>query len=212
MFLFSPQGTLEGEYRKIKLLPFGEYPPLEEYITWPTSVVSAMGNIVPGDQYTIFRIGQTPVGALLCWETIFPDLFREFVKRGARLMVNPTNESWFGWSAAPYQLLAMSVFRAAENQVAIVRAANTGISAFIDPNGRITARLRGPEGKELFVEGVLIRDVPLSGEMTFYTRYGDVFGFCQIAFAALLLLFGLVRPRIFLALQRGEQIKGVVRP
>ena len=81
-------------------------------------------------------------------------------------------------------------FRAAENRVAVARAANTGISALIDPWGRITRRLRGPDGRELFVEGVLVRDVALSGGPTFYTRHGDLFAFLQVAVTALLLLRG----------------------
>jgi len=192
VFLFSPQGTLEGEYRKIKLLPFGEYVPLEEFIIWPNALVAAMGDILPGNQYTIFRIGQISFGTLLCWEIIFPDLFREFVKRGASFMVNPSNESWFGRSAAPSQFLAMSVFRAAENQVAIVRAATTGISAFIDPFGHITSRFHTPDGEELFVEGVLVAEVPLATGMTFYTLYGDVFAWAVMALCGVFFVFAVL--------------------
>jgi apolipoprotein N-acyltransferase len=103
-------------------------------------------------------------------------------------MVNGTNEAWFGDTAEPYQHLAVNVFRAAENRVAIARVANTGISALIDPFGRITERLRGADRKELFVEGVLIGDIPLSSEKTFYTEYGDLFAFLQIAISGLFLL------------------------
>jgi len=99
-----------------------------------------------------------------------------------------TNEAWFGETAAPYHLLVMSQFRAAENRVAIARAANTGISAFIDPFGRVTQAIHGPEGKALFVEGTLVGEIPLAHERTFYTEYGDIFAAAQIGFALLLVL------------------------
>jgi apolipoprotein N-acyltransferase len=188
MVLLTPEGRIALEYRKIALVPFGEYVPLKDYLTWPKAIVSAMGDFLPGDRYTLFTVGQATFGAVICWETIFPDLFREFVKRGARFMVNGTNEAWFGQTAASHQLLAMTAFRAAENRVAILRAANTGISAVIDPLGRITARLRGPDQQELFVEGVLISDILLSREKTFYTQYGDMFALLQLAVCAVLLL------------------------
>ena len=189
MVLLSPEGKVAGEYRKIGLVPFGEYEPLRGVVTWPKAVASARGDILPGDEYTLFTVGGTTFGVTICWENIFPDLFREFVKRGARFMVNATNEARFGDTATPHQFLAMSVFRAAENRVAIARVANTGISAFIDPFGRVTDRLRGADRKELFVEGVLIGDVVLSKERTFYTRYGDLFAFATIALCAFTLIY-----------------------
>ena len=142
MFLLSPEGRIEGEYRKIILVPFGEYEPLKGIIRWPKAIAAGFGNSVPGDTYTLFSIDGRQFGAVICWEIMFPDLFREFVKRGATVMVSATNESWFGPTAAPYQLLAMTTIRAAEHRVAIARAANTGLSAFIDPYGRITDLVR----------------------------------------------------------------------
>lgn len=189
MLLLSPEGTLDGEYRKMVLVPFGEYEPLKGVIAWPKAIAASFGRMVPGDSYTLFSIDGRQFGAAICWEVIFPHVFREFVRRGALFMVNATNESWFGPTAAPYQLLAMATIRAAENRVAIARAANTGLSAFIDPYGRITDRVKDATGRELFVEGVLVHDVPLSRTRTFYTRYGDVFAFLQIGLAAVLLLY-----------------------
>lgn len=189
MFLFSPEGTIEGQYRKIALVPFAEYPPLQGLVKWPAAIMPPIRTTQPGDQYTLFSVGQATFGTTICWENIFPDLFREFVKRGARFMVNATNEAWFPEAAASYQqLLAMTTFRAAENRVAIARAANSGISALIDPFGRITHRLAADQ-RELFVEGVLIGDIPISRETTFYTQHGDIFAFIQIAFCLLLVLY-----------------------
>jgi apolipoprotein N-acyltransferase len=180
LFLFSSDGHITGQYRKMALVPFGEYVPLRDVITWPQALAAMLGDYVPGDRYTIFPLEKTHFGAVICWELIFPELVREFVRRGARFMVIATNEAWFGETAAPYQLLAMSVFRAVENRVAIVRAANTGISAFIDPFGRITERLQSADLRELFVEGVLTSEVPLAEGQTWYTRHGDMFAFLQI--------------------------------
>ena len=107
-------------------------------------------------------------------------------------MVVATNEAWIGDTAAPYQLLAMSALHAAENRVAIARSANTGISAFIDPFGRITDRLTSRDGKDLFVQGVLIGDVPISRERTFYTLHGDVFAFSLIGLSAVMVSLALL--------------------
>ena len=203
MLLLSPRGTLDGEYRKMILVPFGEYEPLQGMIAWPQAIAASFGRMVPGDSYTLFSIDGVRFGAVICWEVIFPDLFREFVKRGAGFMINATNESWFGPTATPYQLLAMATIRAAENRVAVARAANTGLSAFIDPYGRITDRVRDATGRELFVEGVLVHDVPVSRTRTFYTRHGDIFAFLQIGLAAAVVAYGW-RPRWLRLARRTE--------
>ena len=105
--------------------------------------------------------------AVICWEIVFPDLVRQFVQRGARFLVNASNEAWFVGTAMPDQMLAISVFRAVENRTALARAANVGISAIIDPHGRIMRRALG--------EGVLAGAIPLGDAGTFYTRHGDWF-------------------------------------
>jgi len=118
----------------------------------------------------------------ICWENIFPELVRAFVKRGAQFIVNITNEAWFGETAAPRQFLAMSVFRAVENRVPVVRSANTGISCIITPTGEIIGRVQ--EGvKDLFVEGYLTGKIPLSEGKTFYTVHGDVFAISALVYS-----------------------------
>jgi apolipoprotein N-acyltransferase len=194
LFLVSPQGRIDGEYRKISLVPFGEYVPLKGYVRWPQAIASSFGNALPGETYTVFDAGGPRFGAVICWEIMFPDLFRQFVRRGATFMVSATNESWFGASAAPYQLLAMTVIRAAENRVAIARAANTGVSAFVDPYGRITDRVRDGTGRDLFVQGVLTSDIAVSRTPTFYARHGDVFALLQIAVVVAMLAWCWYRP------------------
>jgi apolipoprotein N-acyltransferase len=189
MVLFSSGGEITNFYRKIALVPFGEYVPLRDLVSWPEAIASAMGDYLPGERSTLFTVGQTNFGSVICWELIFPELFRESVKQGAQFMVIATNEAWFGRTSAPYQLLAMSVFRAVENRRAIVRVANTGVSALIDPFGRIIERLRGTDQQDLFVEGILTGNIPLVETKTFYTQYGDVFALLQIAASVAFFLF-----------------------
>ena len=125
-----------------------------------------------------------PISAFICYEAIFPDLVREFVGRGAQLLVNITNDGWYGRTSAPYQHFAMAKFRAVENERYLVRAANTGITAVVDPHGRVLERT------ELFEPTVLVRDVPLLAGSTFYTRHGDVFAWACLGGAVALTAAG----------------------
>lgn len=178
---FSPEGKVLAQHLKIRLLPFGEYIPYEHTFPWPKFIVPNQNQNweIPGREYTLFELDAARFGVIICWENAFPGLFRQFVKDGANLMINITNEGWFGESAAPYQFLAMCVFRAVENRVSIARAANTGISCFIDPYGRVTDRVWS-NNKDIYVSGYLTREIKLSEEKTFYTMYGDVFAYLSI--------------------------------
>jgi apolipoprotein N-acyltransferase len=118
------------------------------------------------------------------------------VRQGARVIVNATNEAWFQDSGAPRQFLAISVFRAAENRVAVLRVANTGISALIDPYGRIVERLRGADGRDVFIAGVLTVSMPVTRATTLYTTYGDVFALTLLGGSGLLVLFVGVRSMV----------------
>ena len=106
-------------------------------------------------------------------------------------MVSATSEGFYGPTAAPHQTLAINIFRAVENRVAIARTATTGVSAFIDPDGRIAERIQDGSGKDLFVSGFLVRDVPLSDKKTFYTMYGDVFAYVAIGITLLSVLYSI---------------------
>lgn len=186
-FLVSAAGRLEGQYNKVRLTPFNEEVPLQGSLHWPSWITRVESGFVRGDSYTVFHVGEARFGTPICWENAFPDLFRRFVAGGANLMVSVTNEAVFGASSGPYQTLAMSAFRAVENRVAIVRAATTGVSAYIDAKGRIVERVADAAGQDLYVRGVLVRDVPLAQETTFYTRYGDLFAIA-VSVAALFAL------------------------
>ena len=168
-FLLSDQGELVTQYDKIHLVPFGEYVPFKKFLFFIEKLVTAVGEIIPGQEYTVMPFQDTPFSSVICFEIIFPNLVRKFVDSGARFLVTITNDAWYGRSAAPYQHFAMATFRAVENRSAIARSANTGISGFIDPVGRIM------EQSDLFVEDWLVADIPMRATTTFYTQYGDVF-------------------------------------
>jgi apolipoprotein N-acyltransferase len=187
-FLVSPYGLLMGQYNKIRLLPFNEYLPLQGMITWPQWITTLRENFMAGEAYTLFQLPRAKFAAPVCWENMFPELFRRFVREGAQFMVSVTNEEFFGRTSGPYQTLAMNVFRAVENRVAIVRAATTGVSGFINPDGEIVERIRDGNGEDLFVAGILVRDVLLSNHKTFYTVYGDIFAYAVICTAASIIL------------------------
>jgi apolipoprotein N-acyltransferase len=195
---FSAAGKFLGQYLKIHLVPFGEYIPYEGVIDWPDVIVPADKKTfeIPGKEYTLFSLGEYKFGAVICWEVVFPQLFRSFVKTGANFMINLTNEGWFGDSAAPYQMAAIVAMRAAENRVPVVRSANTGISCFIDAFGRITGVVKDRHNKPTYVEGYLTRSIRPSREKTFYTRYGDIFAYLCIIISLCLLFSCLIFPKL----------------
>ncbi len=186
--LVSPSGELIGKYDKTHLVPYGEYVPLGEYISLG-SLGEGIGNFKPGKETFNFTLPQGKFGVLICFEIIFPDLCRKFVKNGADFLVTITNDAWFGRTSAPRQHLTIATFRSVENRVFIARAANTGISGFIDPVGRIMK-----QGK-LFTEEAMIGTIRLSKKKTFYTLYGDVFAWICSAFSITLLGYALFTPR-----------------
>ena len=186
---FSSKGQFLGQYLKIHLVPFGEELPYKDSISWPSYIVPKDKKTfeIPGRDYTIFKLGETKFGTVICWEVVFPQLIRQFVKRKAAFMVNLTNEGWFGDTSAPHQMVAIVVFRAVENRVPFVRAANTGISCFIDSYGNITGRVKDQHGDDTFVEGYFTGEIRPSDARTFYTLYGDIFAYIVLALSGLIL-------------------------
>ena len=166
--LMSPEGVVEGEYRKIHLVPFGEMIPLEERIAFLRNINFGEGDFSPGKTYEIFEVDSKRFGVAICFESIFPGLVRQFVGRGADFIVNITNDEWFGPSAAPYQHAQMAVMRCVEDRVGMARCANTGVSMLIDPYGRITRKTR------IFTRGVLTDRLPLTRPGTPYSRHGYI--------------------------------------
>jgi apolipoprotein N-acyltransferase len=188
-YLVSATGKVEAWYDKIQLVPFGEYVPLRSVLGFFVNrVVHGFGDMFPGRAQTLFQVKGAKLGVLICYESIFPNLARTEVKRGATILMNITNDAWYGKSSAPYQLLAMSAMRAAETKVPVVRVANTGISAVIEPTGAITART------PLFQRGTETERVYWRPELTIYSEVGDVFAIACLVIAAAMLLIAAFRP------------------
>ena len=193
-FLINPDNRADDQrYNKIKLVPFGEYLPMEETIPWSLIQVPNIGSYTPGKEFTVFQGSNFQFSVTICWESIFPNLVRQFVKNGAQFIINITNEGWFRNPAIYRQYVAMNVFRAVENRVFIVRCANTGISCFIDPYGRIVDRVKDDSGRDIFVQGVLTKTIVPSNSKTIYTRFGDWFGWLSFTVASMLLLIAILR-------------------
>jgi len=174
-FLVPPdlKGPINQRYDKIRLLPFGEHLPYRDTIPWASINVPELTNYKPGTSLTVFEHPAFRFGVTICWESLFPDLFRQLVKKGAEIVINITNEAWFGDTAAPYQFLSMNVFRAIENRIFLVRCTNTGISCIIDPFGRVASRLMDSSGAEVFIRGILSGSVIPQKNNTVYTLIGD---------------------------------------
>ena len=182
--LLAPSGRLEAQYDKIILVPFGEYVPLSRFLWFVPKLVPSVGDFVPGSGPTLFALRDTHFAVLICYEAIFPDFARSLVARGADFLVNQTNDGWFGDSRAPFRHLAMAAVRAIENRVALVRVANTGISAVVRPDGAIESTI------PLGTRGVRIAEVGTDRRAsTFYTRHGDWFAKAAVLAAALMLVY-----------------------
>jgi apolipoprotein N-acyltransferase len=180
-FLISPAGEIVQKYDKIHLVPFGEYVPLSSLLFFVDKMATGIGDFSAGEVFTVFETAGGRFGVLICFEAIFPDQVRGYVLAGADLLVNITNDAWFGDSAAPYQHLSMAVLRAVENGVYLVRAANTGISALVAPSGEILHQ------SDLFVEAVLSATMAPRSGGTFYTRRGDLFAWGSVLISLFLL-------------------------
>jgi apolipoprotein N-acyltransferase len=179
--LINSEGDFAGQYFKIHLVPFGEYVPIKKYLWFLAPLVQTVGDFTPGKIEKPIAFRKAKIGVLLCYESIFADLAEKWVKAGANVLINLTNDAWYGKSSAPHQSFAMTVFRAVETRRSVVRAANTGISGFIDPLGRVQMQ------SEIFVPWQASEDVVLNDEVTFVVRYGHLFaplclfwGFCML--------------------------------
>ncbi|MFQ5786618.1 MAG: apolipoprotein N-acyltransferase [Thermodesulfobacteriota bacterium] len=178
-FLTDSDGNIIGRYHKIKLLLFGEYLPFSSWIPALKKLSPATGDFIPGNELNLFEIKEKgiKIAPLICYEDIIPSFSRKFVKKGANLIINLTNDGWFGESTAPYQHLLLSIPRAVENRRYLIRSTNTGISAIIDPIGRVTDKT------DIFQKTNLEGEVGLlEGRETLYTRIGDLFPWACLVF------------------------------
>ena len=186
-YLIIPEDKTMGKYDKTHLVPFGEYVPFKKWLPFLGKIVAQVGDFKAG------RVGNTlpwhdeQLGIQICYEIIFPRLSRAMAKNGASILINITNDAWFGKTSGPYQHFSMTVLRAVENRRSLARSANTGISGFIDPAGRIL------KSTELLQEAVATQKVPLLKEKSVYTRFGDWFAQACLAATLLAALLGVYK-------------------
>ncbi len=190
VYLLSKTGVL-GFYDKVHLVPFGEYVPLGHRFPFLYNLAGYRRGFLPGKDLSPLPMPSCPLGVDICYEAIFPFLARVQVKRGAGLIVNVTNDAWFGRSLAPYQHFTAGLFRAVENGRWLVRSANTGISALVSPAGRVVAKT------SLFTKGILRGDVEVVSSVTPYTLLGDWLPLLSGFLALLFLAVGYFKPGYF---------------
>lgn len=181
--LFSPAGTLAGRYDKVHLVPFGEYVPLKRVFGFAAGLTEAVGEFGRGASRKPLTAGEEKLGVFICYESIFPDEVRQFAANGANVLVNISNDGWYGDSGAYAQHLGQTRMRAIENGRWLLSGANTGVTASIDPYGRVVSRV------ERKIRTALAVQYAASEGITFYTRHGDWFAYlCAIISAGALLL------------------------
>jgi apolipoprotein N-acyltransferase len=169
-YSLTSDGRVSGFYDKVHLVPFGEYVPLKRFLPFVHRLVPAAGDMASGKKIAPLKLPGMSAGILICFEAIFPELSRKQTKNGAEILVNLTNDAWFGMTSAPHQHLSMAIFRSVENKRPMIRAANTGVSAFIGPRGEIISM-----GEQFREEVLMVELKRPDSSLTFYTSYGDLF-------------------------------------
>jgi apolipoprotein N-acyltransferase len=181
-FLVGAEGSTMGVYRKMHLVPFGEYVPLKQILFFAAPLVEAVSDFSAGDTAALLPIGERLVSVAICYEIVYPALVRQFVRNGSELLTTITNDAWFGQTSAPYQHFAQASMRAIEQGRYLVRSANTGISGIVDPYGRVVARSR------IFEPAVIVGEARFLRVQTVYQRYGDVFAYASVVLTLAMLL------------------------
>jgi apolipoprotein N-acyltransferase len=181
-YLIKPDGSTAAIYRKIHLVPFGEYVPFGRLLSFLGPLVDFEFPFAPGTDATLLPVKGHMVSTAICYEVIYAGLMRTFVTRGSELLTTITNDAWYGWSSAAYQHWEQASLRAIENGRYLARAANTGISGFVDPYGRVMQR------SNMFQSAVMAEDVRFITEPTIYSRLGDVVGWVSVALTLAALL------------------------
>lgn len=182
--MVGEDGTSRGTYRKMQLVPFGEYVPLKSVLFFVGPLVEKVSDFKPGREPVVLQAGAVQTGVAICYEIVYPWITREFGRRGAEFLTTITNDAWFGRSSAPYQHFAQARVRAVEQGKYLVRAANTGISGVVDPYGRTLTT------SALFEEAAVTADVRLVRRRTIYSYLGDVVAWMCAALAVGVALSG----------------------
>jgi apolipoprotein N-acyltransferase len=182
-FLVRKDGSVAGVYQKMHLVPFGEFVPLQSLLFFVGPLVEQVGGFTPGRDMVMLPTNHGPISTAICYEIVFPRLVRQSVLRGSQLLTTITNDAWYGYSSAPYQHFLQAQMRAIEHGRYLARAANTGISGFVDPYGRIVQQ------SEIFEREILVGDVRMLESRTIYGTIGDLFAYICAALTLAALVF-----------------------
>ena len=174
-FLVKPDGSTGAIYRKMHLVPFGEYVPLKRLLFFVGPIVEAVSDFTPGDAPVLLPVAGHVASTAICYEVIYASLMRRFVMDGSELLTTITNDAWYGRTSAAYQHWDQASLRAIENGRYLARAANTGISGFVDPYGRVLQKT------DLFEPAVLVGDLRFLQSRTIYSRIGDLAAWLSLA-------------------------------
>ncbi len=177
-FLVKPDGQVGAVYRKMHLVPFGEYVPLSSLLFFVGPIVEAVSAFTPGQDPVLLPVGDHLVSTAICYEVIFPNLINRFVRDGSELLTTITNDAWYGTSSAAYQHWDQASMRAIEQGRYLARAANTGVSGFVDPYGRVMQKT------DLFKQDIVLGDLRFIKSRTFYSRIGDLVAWLSLAVVA----------------------------
>ncbi|MES2220384.1 MAG: apolipoprotein N-acyltransferase [Acidobacteriota bacterium] len=183
----APDGTFVGRYDKMHLVPFGEYTPFPELLSFAGSLTDQVGHMTPGRRRVVFAADGHRYGVFICYESIFADEVRQFVKLGADVLVNISDDGWYGDTSAPWQHLNMSRMRAIENNRWLLVDTNSGVTAVIDPRGRVV------QSSARHVETSLAAHFNYVSQETFYTRHGDWLAWLCAIIAIVLAVDGAVQ-------------------
>lgn len=181
-FLIGPDGTTLGVYRKIHLVPWGEFIPLKRWLYFVSPLVDSFTDFSPGTTMVMLPVGSHLVSTAICYEVVYPSLIRQAVQAGSELVTTITNDAWYGNSSAPYQHFQLASMRAIEQGRYMVRAANTGISGIVDPYGRVVQQ------SAIFEQSALVEQVRFLTIRTAYSKIGDVVAYAAMAIIAVALI------------------------
>jgi len=173
-FMLNPAGETAAVYRKVHLVPFGEYVPLKEWLYFVSPLVEHLAEFAPGSSVVTLPLGSSTVSTAICYEVVYPALVRQAVAGGSQLLTTITNDAWYGQSSAPHQHFEMASMRAIEQGRYLARAANTGISGVVDPYGQVVSR------SGIFQEAGIVAEVRLLTSRTIYSVIGDVVAYLSI--------------------------------
>lgn len=182
-FLVGPDGKTAAVYRKIHLVPWGEFIPLKEWLFFVSPLVDSFTDFSPGTEMVMLPVGSHPTSTAICYEVVYPSLVREAVLGGSELLTTITNDAWYGHSSAPYQHFALASMRAIEQGRYLARAANTGISGVVDPYGRVVRQ------SGIFEQAALVEEVRFLTVRTIYSRIGDLIAYISMFIVVMGLVF-----------------------